>query len=105
MKELIKVVLDEAYSLKKVTPLNDWIKEAWSSNLVPIQKFVNMLRKHWYGVKSYFYHTVTNEYAERINLKIQEIKRLAKGYRNIENFKIMIYFHLGGLNILPTKYG
>ncbi|MFT6808797.1 MAG: transposase, partial [Saprospiraceae bacterium] len=33
----------------------------------------------------------------RVNLKIQEIKRIAKGYRNTHNFIIMIYFHLGGL--------
>ncbi|MCF8238334.1 MAG: transposase, partial [Saprospiraceae bacterium] len=34
---------------------------------------------------------------ERVNLKIQEIKRIAKGYRNIHHFTLMIYFHLGGL--------
>ncbi|MFN6378730.1 MAG: transposase, partial [Flavobacteriales bacterium] len=38
---------------------------------------------------------------ERVNLKIQEIKRLAKGYRNMQNFITMIYFHLGKLQ-LPT---
>jgi len=105
LKELLKIVLDEAYITKKVTPLNEWIKEAWSSNLEPVRKFVNMLRRHWYGVKSYFYHLATNAYAERVNLKIQEIKRIAKGYRSMENYKIMIYFHLGGLNLVPTING
>ena len=44
-----------------------------------------------------------NAFAERVNLKIQEIKRTAKGYKNIQNFITMIYFHLGGLN-LKTHY-
>ena len=96
--------MNEAYEHRKITPLNQWIKEAWASDLAPIKKFVNMLRKHWYGVKNYFYSLSTNAYAERINLKIQEIKRNAKGYRNTFNFIIMIYFYLGGLNLQPTKY-
>jgi len=104
LKEMLKIVLDEAYQKRKITPLNKWVKEAWKSNLGPIRKFVNMLRDHWYGVKAYFYRLSTNAFAERVNLKIQEIKRIAKGYRNIHNFIIMIYFHLGGLNLKPTKF-
>ena len=104
LKEMLKIVLDEAYIKRQVTPLNEWIKEAWKSNLEPIKKFVNMLRDHWSGVKEYFYRLSTNAFAESVNLKIQEIKRTAKGYRNIHNFIIMIYFHLGGLNLKPTIF-
>lgn len=98
LKELLKKVLDNAYQDQRLKPLNEWIKEAWKSKLKPIRKFIKMLRNHWYGVKSYFKRLATNALAERINLKIQEIKRNAKGFRNPFNFSIMIYFHLGGLN-------
>ena len=64
-----------------------------------------MLRNHWYGIKGYFERLATNAYAERINLKIQEIKRVAKGYRNVNNFITMIYFHLGGLKLKSTEFG
>jgi transposase len=74
------------------------MKEAWASGIQPIRQFVNMLRNHWYGIKTYFKKLSTNAFAERVNLKIQEIKRIAKGYRNINNYKMMIYLHLGGLN-------
>jgi len=103
LKELLKMILDNAYKSKRITPLNEWIQEAWASGLEPIQRFVNMLRSHWYGIKGYFKRLSTNAYAERVNLKIQEIKRIAKGYRNINNYRLMIYFHLGGLNLKPTK--
>lgn len=99
LKELLKQVLDDAYHDHRLRPINDWIQQAWNSGLEPIQKFVNMLHEHWYGVSTYFKRLATNAFAERINLKIQEIKRIAKGYRNLNNFKTMIYFHLGKLDL------
>jgi len=99
LKELFKSILDDAYHDQRLKPINQWMKEAWSSGLKPIQKFVNMLKDHWYGIKSYFKRLVTNGYAERINLKIQEIKRIAKGFGNSNNYMLMIYFHLGGLDL------
>jgi transposase len=54
LKELLKEVLDNAYYNYRITPLNEWMNEAWRSKLEPIRKFVNMLKSHWYGVKSYF---------------------------------------------------
>jgi transposase len=98
LKELLRMVLDEAYYSHYLKPINLWMKQAWESKLEPIQAFVNMLKRHWYGIKTYFKRVATNAFAERVNLKIQEIKRIAKGYRNTHNFTIMIYFHLGGLD-------
>jgi transposase len=40
---------------------------------------------------------------EGINSRIQEIKRRARGFRNINNFISMIYLEAAGLNFaLPT---
>ncbi len=99
LRELPKQVLDDAIESSRTTPLNNWIKEAWVSKLEPASDFVRMLHQHWYGIKAYFKKVASNALAERVKLKIQEIKRKAKGYRNILNFITMIYFHLGGLNI------
>lgn len=97
LKELFKVICDDAQRHRRLKPLNDWIKEAWNSGIELFQDFVRMLYKHWYGIKTYLKKNIDNAFAERVNLKIQEIKRVAKGYRNINNFILMIYFHLGGL--------
>jgi transposase len=98
LKELFREVLNHAQEDPRLKWLNAWMKEAWASGIQPIRQFVNMLRNHWYGIKTYFKKLSTNAFAERVNLKIQEIKRIAKGYRNINNYKMMIYLHLGGLN-------
>ena len=102
-KELFKEVMDDAYRSSLLKPINEWMKMAWNTGLEPIMNFVNTLRKHWFGIKSYFKRLATNAFAERVNLKIQDIKRVAKGYRNTNNFRLMIYFHLGGLD-LKTHY-
>ena len=58
-----------------------------------------MLHSQWYGVKTYFKIVTDNAFAERVNLKIQEIKRIAKGNRYINNFIMIKYFHIGGLDL------
>jgi transposase len=106
LKEQFKEVLNDAYFTSKLKGINQWMKMAWKSGIDQVQRFVNMLAEHWYGIKTYFEYCVTNGFAERVNLKIQEIKRIARGYRNPHNFILMIYFHLGKLDLnLPTKYG
>lgn len=54
---------------------------------------------------TYFHHRVTNAMSESINSKIQKIKQMACGFRNIENFKTSIYFHCGGLIYTHAKPG
>jgi len=98
LKELFRAVFDAAEYNHNLRPLNNWVTEAWDSDLKPIQGFVNTLRNHWYGVRTYFKRVATNAHAENINLKIQQIKRIARGYKNVQHFILMIYFHLGGLN-------
>ncbi|KGE84763.1 hypothetical protein IX84_32115 [Phaeodactylibacter xiamenensis] len=99
LKELFREVFDAAQFTKRLKPLNEWIKMAWDSGIKPIQEFVNMLHDHWYGIKTYFKRLANNAFAEGVNLKIQEIKRIARGYRNPHNFILMIYFKLGGLDL------
>lgn len=99
LKELFREVFDNAKVDSRLKWLNSWMKEAWTTGIKELQSFVSMLKDHWYGVKTYFKYLATNALSERINLKIQEIKRTAKGFRNLENYKVMIYFHLGKLNL------
>jgi len=60
-----------------------------------------MLHNHLQNVLSYCTHQITNSVAEGLNSKIMAIKRRACGYRNKENFKTVIYFFCGGLDLHP----
>ena len=98
LKEQYREIWENGDSELCIELLEEWIEIAWETGLEPIRKFINTLNNHWYGIVEYFNRRISNGFAERVNLKIQEIKRLAKGYRNIDNFINMIYFHLGGFN-------
>jgi transposase len=62
--------MNDAVNSRRIEPLDKWIKEAWHIR---------------FGVEWYFKESATNAYTVRVNLIIQEIKRTAKGFRNIQN--------------------
>lgn len=78
-----------------------WLAWAMRSRLEPIKKVARMIRKHLLGILNAITLGVTNARAEGINSRIQQIKRMACGYRNRERFRNAIYFHLGGLDLYP----
>ena len=101
LKEQFKEIYNNAEPADALAALKEWIRLAEVSKLAPLQTFINTLKAHWSGIVTYFHTRLTSAFAERTNLKIQEIKRIAKGYRNLNNYIAMIYFHCGGLS-LPT---
>lgn len=78
-----------------------WYFWATHSRLGPIRKAAETVRRHIDNILTYFQHPVTNAMSEGLNSKIQKIKSMACGFRNLENFKTAIYFHCGGLDLYP----
>ena len=77
-----------------------WCDRADDSKLVPFQNFSKTIKKHWNGVLSYFKPgNLNNGLLEGINTKIQLAKRRARGFSNIDNFILMIYFISGKLKL------
>lgn len=76
-----------------------WLSWAVRSRLEPIKKFAKMIKSHYSGVLQYFKSRLTAGLTEGINSRIQEIKRRAKGFRNIDYFISMIYLEVGNLKI------
>jgi len=50
------------------------------------------IKSHKTGILNAVENKINNGILESINYKIQLAKRRAKGYRNLDNFKNMIYF-------------
>jgi transposase len=83
--------------------IKKWLSWAVRSRLEPIKAFARMVNAHFDGIMHYFYSRLTSGAMEGINSRIQEIKRRARGFRNIRNFIAMIYLEAGGLDLaLPT---
>lgn len=78
-----------------------WYFWATHSRLEPMRKAAETIRRHIANIVTYYQHPVTTAMSEGLNSQIQKIKSMAHGFRNIEHFKIAIYFHCGGLDLYP----
>jgi transposase len=76
LKEQFKEVYNNAHADDALSALQEWIRLAVKSKLAPLLTFVNTLKVHWSGIVTYFHTRLTSAFAERVNLKIQEIKRM-----------------------------
>lgn len=83
--------------------IKKWLSWAVRSRLAPIKSFAKTVKKHYDGIMRFFHSRLTSGMMEGINSRIQEIKRRAKGFRNINNLIAMIYLEGAGLVLpLPT---
>lgn len=80
-----------------------WYHWATHSRLQPIIKAARTLKRHLDNILTYAKHHITNALGESLNSKIEKVKRLACGYRNREHYKTAIYFHCGGLDLMPRR--
>ncbi len=80
------------------------MRYSWAirSQLEPIKEVARMVKRHLKGIITAIVLGVTNARSEGINAKIQWIKYTARGFRNREQFRNAIYFHLGGLDLYPA---
>lgn len=90
-----------AWALKH---FESWYGWAIRSRLRSVKAVARMFRKYLKNIMTFFKHRITNAVSEALNSTIQTIKKKACGFRNREHFKIAIYFHCGGLNLLPVTH-
>jgi transposase len=101
IKEALRTLWDYArYGWAKKF-LKRWYFWASHSRLGPMIKAGRTIKRYQKGVLNYIHHGITNAAVEGLNSKIETIKRMACGYRNRQNYRTAIYFHLGGLNLYP----
>lgn len=69
------------------------------SRLEPMKEFARLVRRHWDEILAYFTHPYTNAVLEGVNSVIQNVKRRARGFRNMDYFATMIYLTCGKLDL------
>lgn len=101
IKESLRGIWQYSYTKAAANFFKRWYFWATHSRLEPIKKAAQTVKSHLTGILNYCRLPFTNGVAESINAKIQRVKRMACGFRNLENFKTAIYFHCGGLDLYP----
>lgn len=79
--------------------LKDLLSWMMHSRLNHMKEFAKMVRSHWDDIMNYFHYQYTNAILEGINSVIQMIKTRARGFRNPDYFKTMIYLVCGKLKL------
>lgn len=102
LKEMAMKIFDLTAPWAADRNFETWLFTAMRSKLEPIKRVARMLRKHWGQLRNYFVHRITNAGSEAMNTKIQQIKGRARGFRNRERFRRVIFFHCGGLDLYPA---
>jgi transposase len=91
----LKTSFDQLWKVqsKAVEPLlKQWLQAAIDTTLKPLNEFVNTVINNYDGIIMSFKTGITNAISEGINSVIQLARTRARGFRNIGNFKAMIYF-------------
>lgn len=81
----------------------DWYEDIQARDLPKMKKVAHTLAGNLQGLLHAVKWKLTNAYAESINAMIQEVKTVARGFRQFENFRIAILFFLGKLELNPRK--
>jgi transposase len=103
----IKELFRDFWTLETVEAGREFFRRwyAWAirSRLEPIKRVARSFKGHLHNVLTYFTHRITNASLEGLNNRIAGLVKKAYGYRNRERFKIDILFHLGDLDLYPSK--
>lgn len=104
MKETIKRLWDFQYAGAARRLFKKWCDWVRRSRLKPMMAKAELIKSHLDNILTYLEHPITNAACESINAKIQWIKYTARGYANMENFRVAILFHCGGLDLSPVTH-
>ncbi len=81
--------------------LDAWIDQARSIANPHFDRLAQTLDDHRAGLLSYFRHRISTGPLEGLNNKIKVLKRLAYGFRDLDYFKLRLFFLHEGLPASP----
>ena len=100
MRVELQDIYDQAYDRQtaesRLSKLCTWMMH---SRLTEMKKLCGLIKDHWNEILNYFEYKFTNAILEGMNSIIQNVKRRARGFRNTEYFKTMIYLNCSDLDI------
>lgn len=90
LKEQVLDVFEEGDAITGIARLHKWFENVKKAEMEQFYKVIETMKKYLYGIINYFKHKLTNAASEGINTKINVIKRMAYGFKDMEYFKLKI---------------
>ena len=100
----MREVLQDVYADGR-TPSEAWVRLhrlcSWMthSRLEPMKDFARMVRRHFAEIVAYFGHPYANAVLEGADGVIRNVKRRARGFRDMDHSAAMIYLTCGRLDL------
>jgi transposase len=101
MKLSLQNMFTRTYMISEIY-FDEWYNWAIRSQLDPMIKLAQSLKRHKAGILRWFKTKMTNGLLEGINSLVQAAKRKARGYRTPENFIAMIYATVNKLDLIGS---
>ena len=96
LQDIYEQVNDRQAAETRLSKLCTWMMH---SRLAEMKKLCGLIKDYWNEILNYFDYKFTNAILEGMNSIIQNVKRRARGFRNTEYFKTMIYLNCSDLDI------
>lgn len=96
LQDIYDQACDRPTAEARLSKLCTWMMH---SRLADMKKLCRLIKDHWNEILNYFNYKFTNAILEGMNSIIQNVKRRARGFRNTEYFKTMIYLNCSNLDI------
>ena len=105
LKESLRLILHMKDAETAAWELDQWVADAASSGLVPMKELSEKVRRHKENILNSIRHQANSSKSEAVNTTIKVLIRMARGFRNIENMKALIYLKCSDLVIpLHNRY-
>lgn len=107
LKQALQLVYREVVASNRediaLGALAKWMSWARRSRLEPFKRLASTLKAHLGGVVRGMLDGRSNAYVEAMNGLLQQTKRAARGFRNLENFIAIAYLRMSKLKHLPSN--
>jgi transposase len=87
----LRSIMSTADPEKAERALWQWTSWVLRGRIPEMKEVARTIRRHWEGIVAYLWTRINNGTAEALNGIIQTVKRKSRGFRTIENFRLMIY--------------
>lgn len=82
--------------------LKAWVASAYASGIAAMRTVADTIRKHWAGILRWYDTQITNAIMEGLNSLLQAAKRKARGYRTMQNLRLIAFLVAGKLDFKLT---
>ena len=102
LKETLRLILHLKDCDLAAVELDKWVSEASASGLKPMDELAEKIRRHRENILNSIRFQANSAKSESTNTTIKALIKMARGFRNLENMKALIYLKCSDL-VIPLN--